>query len=93
MNSEPRDECIKIFEAHLFKSAYGNSNNTCTTYKQRHGNTIMRTIDYIFSNRDLAPVKILDTPTKEQLLEIPTGLPCSGYPSDHIALFAEFVIL
>ena len=60
-----------------------------TTFKIRDSEKCC-TIDYIFHSPNLPVSAILDIPKKIDFG--PVGLPCEVYPSDHIALYAQFVV-
>jgi len=60
-----------------------------TTFKRRDV-VNKRTIDYIwYSPACLTPTHLLSLPTEA---ELPEMLPAADYPSDHLALLAQFVL-
>ncbi|KAL6043377.1 Nocturnin [Balamuthia mandrillaris] len=78
------------------KSAYSSYDNTgeepYSTYKRRE-EEVLRTIDYIwYSHQTLRPCRLLEIPLPPAL-KFPQRLPAKDYPSDHLALAAEFIWL
>mmetsp|Transcript_52028 Transcript_52028/g.111349 ORF Transcript_52028/g.111349 Transcript_52028/m.111349 type:complete len:395 (-) Transcript_52028:19-1203(-) len=61
-----------------------------TTWKRRGDKEIKHTIDYIFASPSLEVCKVLAPPLESDI--VPERLPGWQYPSDHIALIAEFKI-
>eukprot|EP01025_Chloroclados_australasicus_P006513 TRINITY_DN12093_c0_g3_i4.p1 TRINITY_DN12093_c0_g3~~TRINITY_DN12093_c0_g3_i4.p1 ORF type:complete len:451 (-),score=30.94 TRINITY_DN12093_c0_g3_i4:1842-3194(-) len=53
------------------------------------------TLDYLFyTTNSLVPVALLELPSRTELQPYPnTGLPNATYPSDHLALMAEFYLM
>ena len=66
-----------------------------TTWKRRVGafkaGEAKHTIDYIFTTADIAVTRVLNVPDDASVVE--TRLPGWEYPSDHVALRADLVLL
>jgi len=78
----------------LFTSAYKALNGeepTYTTWKKRKGGEDKHTIDYIFyqRNKGVEVISVLEIPG-EKTINPQTLLPGWEYPSDHLAIMAEF---
>jgi len=96
-NDEPESEPLKSFKGALksFKSAY--EGEVYTTFKYRESakedgvkemKLYKRVIDYVFYNENLELLGRSEIP--EDAAVDPNGLPCAGYPSDHLSLFCKF---
>lgn len=77
----------------ILKSAYSNYDKSgvepYTTYKKRE-TEVRRCIDYIWYEEEKLKVnRLLEIPNYENLKD---RLPCAQYPSDHLAIMAEFQI-
>ena len=66
-----------------------------TTWKRRIGafkaGEAKHTIDYIFTSPDIAVARVLNVPDEASIIE--TRLPGWEYPSDHVALRADLVLV
>ena len=102
-NANPEEEVYEYFsntDDHpqlTLKSAYrgphyNNNEPPFTSWKFRAKGELEYTIDYIWYTPSRLSVKrVWDIPTKKEIGE--DGLPCSSYPSDHVALCSEFKII
>ena len=96
-NDEPESEPLKYFRGALktMKSAY--EGEVYTTWKIRENTKddgvkemklTKRVIDYMFYNENLELLGRSEIPQDDAV--DPNGLPCAGYPSDHLSLFCKF---
>ena len=69
-----------------------NSEPVYTTWKSRGGNVLKHTIDYIFYQQDMAKVVGLLTIPSDKEVNQKTFYPGFEYPSDHVAIMAQFQI-
>ncbi|KAI8797927.1 nocturnin-like [Biomphalaria glabrata] len=103
-NAEPSELVVQVMKSSElgFRSAYSNLSEDgqeppYTTWKVRSGKSgkneeACHTIDYIFyTEKNIKCVKLLKLPTAEQIG--PGRLPSYSYPSDHLSLAADFILL
>jgi len=91
-NDSPASASYKLMIDHGLSSAYaissGGTEPPFTTYKEYEAGEKKHTIDYIFFTKNtLELVSVLELIPESSL---PTKLPCSGWPSDHLSLHASF---
>lgn len=98
-NGEKNEPFYKVLQDSQFRSSQqelnGRNEPSFTTwkFKSREGSEKeeRRTIDYIFFRSNiLQPVGYLEIPSQQAIGQ--NALPCSQYPSDHIALHTVFLI-
>ena len=89
-NDVPDSEVCDFVRSHGFLSAYEHDERAWTTWKKRQSE-VKRVIDYIWyrpgSSANLRPVAVLEVPADEVF---PHMLPAADYPSDHLAIGAQF---
>ena len=94
MPGEHAAQAVPAVLAHplALQSAYPLPGSSCesgwTTWKRRGAAEVKHTIDYIFHSANLRVTGLL-APPKDADLE-PARLPGFRYPSDHLAIMAEF---
>lgn len=87
-NAEEHEPCVAEVLAAGLDSAYGAGQPAWTTWKIR-SHEVKHTIDYIFASAGLAPTAVMEPPSDADA-RLAAALPCPHYPSDHIAIAADF---
>ena len=74
------------------ESAYKTEDTEYTTWKVREqGGEQKNILDYIFHSKGVEVTATLDMPTEEQVGA--ERLPSLAFPSDHLSLVADFLLL
>ena len=90
-NAEPSEPVIRAVTEQL-ESAYKTDDTEYTTWKVREqGGEQKNTLDYIFHSKGVEVTATLDMPTEEQVGA--ERLPSLAFPSDHLSLVADFLLL
>eukprot|EP00117_Sycon_ciliatum_P014539 scpid81401/ scgid14761/ Nocturnin; Rhythmic message 1 len=93
-NADPDEDVCDLFRHHEppYSSVYPNEPDDFTTWKFRPNGEACHTIDYIwFRPTGLRAGSRLALASKAEIGG--AGLPCIRYPSDHLALACDFVLL
>jgi nocturnin len=90
-NAEPSEPVIRAVTEQL-ESAYKTDDTDYTTWKVREqGGEQKNTLDCIFHSKGVEVTATLDMPTEEQVGA--ERLPSLAFPSDHLSLVADFLLL
>lgn len=84
-----------LSSAYPLPTSYTETDGLYSTWKTRGGKEAKRVIDYILYTREcgLEVTSLLQPPTPEDLANSQCKLPDLRYPSDHVAIAADFDIL
>jgi len=94
MNTKPQKDVYNLIKSVGFQSAYWNALRpsaepefTCLAY--RESDVLRLTLDYVWV-KGWQPCAVMTLPSEEDIGK--TGLPCSKYPSDHLALVCDLTL-
>lgn len=94
MNTKPQKEVYNLIRSVGFQSAYWNALRpsaepefTCLAY--RESDLLRLTLDYVWV-KGWQPCAVMTLPSEADIGS--TGLPCSQYPSDHLALVCDLAL-